>query len=156
MISQYNISPPLRDLIAYIERELGIEIILHRQPDVPPHGLLIDDFTYATGKNVIAFSSSQLGLLKDFVIAYNCYRLLFRGMAHRAGKYRLLSFNEDIASTAMQQIYLDTLKDENTRNIELWRKKQLLFYLYIMFHESLSDLPWSVLANIVISKNSRC
>ena len=152
MISQYNLSPPLRDLLAYTERELGIDIILHRQTDVPPQGLLIDDFTYDTGKNVIAFSSSQLGLLKDFVITQNCYRLLFRGMAHRAGKYRLLSFNEEGATTGMQQVYLDTLKDENTRNMELWRKRQLLFYLYMMFHESLSDLPWSILANIVIAK----
>ena len=67
-------------------------------------------------------------------------------------RYRVLSFTEETALRGANQIYLDTLKDEVTRNMEIWRKKQLIFYLYMLFHETLSDLPWSVLANILIAK----
>jgi len=150
-VASYNLSPELSEIISYTEEELGIEILLHRRTDVPAQGLLVDDYTYETGKNVIVFSSSQLGMLKDFTIAKQCLTLLFRGIASRNAKYRVLSFDYDPALTAARQIYLDTLKDENTRDMEIWRKKQLIFELYLLFHETLSELPQIILANVVIA-----
>jgi hypothetical protein len=152
MTYQYNLSPPLKALLEFTESALDTEILLSRRMDVPPHGLLVDDYTFATGKNIIAFPGSTLGMLKDFIIAKNCVHLLFRGMAAKKGQYRVLSFTQESAIRGADQIYLDTLKDENTRNMEIWRKKQLIFYLYMLFHETLSNLPWSVLANILIAK----
>lgn len=151
-MASYNLSPELRDLLDLAGEMLDTEIFLHRRTDVPTQGLLIDDYTFRTGKNVIAFSSSQLGTLKDFVIAKQCLILLARGIAAKNNRYRVLSFENSTALAGARQIYLDTLKDENTRKMEMWRKKQLIFELYLLFHETLSELPLTILANVVIAK----
>lgn len=151
MNQSYNLSPVLRTLIEFAERELQTEIVLHRRTDVPPQGLMIDDYTFGTGKNVIAFSSAQLGMLKDYTIARFCLQLLIKGMASKRQEYKVLSFSEDTAVTAAKQIYLDILKDECTRNLEVWRKKQLVFLLYVLLHETMSEIPLNLLANLVIS-----
>jgi len=46
------------------------------------------------------------------------------------------------------------LKDEKTRNLPVSQKKKLLYYLYMLVHESISDVPWEILSNVYISK--RC
>ena len=154
MTASHNSSPALDKLIRHIEDILDCEIFVHRETDAPPHGILLDTFSYTTNKNVIVFSSAQLGLLKDFVIAQNSVRILMRGMAHRRGNYRVLSYNAGMAGHGMNQIYLDTLKDEKTRGLLIWQKKKLMYYLYMLFHESISDVPWEILANVFIAK--RC
>lgn len=151
MITSYNLSPVLRELLEFTERTLGIEIQLVRRTDVPPQGLLIDEYTYGKEKNVIAFSSALLGTLKDYTICRNCIELLARGCAARRGNYRLLSFTRESALSGCRQIYLDILKDEGTRNIPVWRKKQLVFLLYMLFHEVFSEMPQRLLADLVIS-----
>lgn len=151
-MASYNLSPELCDLLDLAREMLDTEIFLHRRTDVPTQGLLIDDYTFRTGKNVIAFSSSQLGMLKDFVIAKQCLILLARGIAAKNNRYRVLSFENSTALAGARQIYLDTLKDENTRKMEMWRKKQLIFELFLLFHETLSELPLTILANVVIAK----
>jgi hypothetical protein len=147
-----NSSPVLHDLLDHAEEILGIEILVHRQTETPPYGLLLDEYTYDTNKNVIVFSNSQLGLLKDFVVAQNCIRLLMRGCASKKGNYKVLSLDTKTASDGMNQIYLDTLKDDKTRNLEVWQKKKLMYYLYMLFHESMLEVPWTVISNMYISR----
>jgi hypothetical protein len=43
----------------------------------------------------------------------------------------------------MNQIYIDTLKDEKTRSLDIGQKKKLIYYLYMLFHESFLDFPWT-------------
>jgi len=152
MNQEYNLSPVLRELLEFTEGTLGTEIQLVRRTDVPPHGVLIDDFTFGTGKHVIAFSSSQLGMLKDYTICRHCLELLAKGCAAKHNEFRVISFTGESALSACRQIYLDILKDEATRNIAVWRKKQLLFLLYMLFHEAFSELPLTLLANLVIAR----
>ncbi len=152
MTQSYNLSPVLRELLEFAETSLGTEIQLVRRTDVPPQGVLIDDFTFGTGKHVIAFSSSQLGMLKDYTICRHCLELLAKGCAAQHNEYRVISFSKDCALPACRQVYLDILKDEGTRNLAVWRKKQLVFLLYMLFHEAFSDLPLTLLANIVIAR----
>lgn len=152
MTTPRAISPALRELISHIEELLNTEVIIHREAEAPPYGLLIDIYSHNVNKNVIAYSNSQLGLLKDFVIAENCIRLLMRGISHKSGNYRILSYDSQSAAKGMYQIYLDTLKDEKTRELEIWQKKKMMYYLYMLFHESLIDLPGTILSNIYITK----
>ncbi|MCU0632710.1 MAG: hypothetical protein MUC66_07020 [Methanolinea sp.] len=152
MNQSYNLSPVLCELLEFAESTLGTEIQLVRRTDVPPQGVLIDDFTFGTGKHMIAFSSSQLGMLKDYTICRHCLELLAKGCAARSNEFRVISFATESARPACGQIYLDILKDEATRNIAVWRKKQLLFLLYMLFHEAFSELPLTLLANIVIAR----
>jgi len=154
MTTSHNSSPALDTLVSHIGDILGTEIVVHRETDAPAHGILLDTYSYDTNKNVIVFSSAQLGLLKDFVIAQNSVRLLLRGIAHRRGSYRVLSYDAGTAGIGMNQIYLDTLKDEKTRNLGVWQKKKLMYYLYMLFHESITDVPWEILSNVYIAK--RC
>ncbi len=154
MTASHNSSPALDKLVRHIEGILGCEILIHRQTDAPAHGILLDTYSYGTNTNVIVFSSSQLGLLKDFVIAQNSIRLLIRGIAHQRGSYRVLSYDPGMAGLGMNQIYLDTLKDEKTRNLPVSQKKKLMYYLYMLVHESISDVPWEILSNVYIAK--RC
>ncbi len=81
MTASHNSSPALDKLVRHIEEILESEIIVHREKDAPAHGILLDTYSYTTNKNVIVFSSAQLGLLKDFVIAQNSLRLLLRGIS---------------------------------------------------------------------------
>jgi hypothetical protein len=154
MTSSSSISPTVKELIDLVEGILGIEIIIHRESEAPPYGLLVDTYSFDVHKNVIVYSSSQLGLLKDFIIAHNCVKLLMKGVAHESGTYRLLSYDKDLATRGMHQIYLDILKDDKTRDLEIWQKKKLMYYLYMLFHESLLELPWSILSNVYITKKS--
>ncbi len=152
MIQSYNLSPVLRELLEWTESMLGIEIQLSRRTDVPPQGLLIDEFTYGTGKNVIAFSSALLGTLKDYTICRNCIELLIRGCAAKRGDLRVLSFSKESTLAGCRQIYLDILKDESTRNLPVYQKKQLVFLLFMLLHEVFSEMPQKLLADLVISQ----
>jgi len=153
MTQRIALSPQLRTLIEYTESSLGIEIILHRHADAPPSGILLDTYTYQTEKDVIAYSASLIGLLKDFVIALNVVRLLLRGTASKAGKYRVLSYEPEGVARGMGQIYLDILKDERTRSLPLVQKQRLPFYLYKLFHETLSDIPLEVMGHAFLATN---
>jgi hypothetical protein len=145
-------SPAVRDLISHVEELLGIEIIIHREAEAPPQGLLVDTYSFDVSKNVIVYSNSQIGLLKDYIIAQNCLKLLMRGTSHNLKNYRTLSYDSRSAATGMNQIYLDTLKDDKTRSLDIGQKKKLMYYLYMLFHESLIDLPWTILGNVYITK----
>jgi hypothetical protein len=150
--SQYNLSDELNNLLAHVETVLGTGIILRRQDNVPEQGVLIDDYTFGSGKNMIIFSSSDLGLLKDYSIAKNCLVLLYKGVAAQKGSYQVLSFDKTSAVLGMKQIYLDILKDETTRGLEISAKKKVICSLYHLFRNTVSEIPWSILANINISK----
>ena len=152
MSSHYNLSDDLTGLIAHVETVLGTGIILRRQDDVPEQGILIDDYTFGSGKNMIIFSSSDLGLLKDYSIAKNCLILLYKGVAAQKGTYQVLSFDKATAISGMKQIYFDILKDENTRGLEISEKKEMISSLYQLFRNTISEIPWSILANLNISK----
>ena len=151
MNQSYNLSPVLRELLEKTESMLGTEVQLVRRPDVPPEGLLVDEYMYGTGKNVIAFSSALLGTLKDYTICRNCIELLARGCAARRGNLKVLSFSKESALAGCRQIYLDILKDEATRNLPVSQKKQLVFLLFMLLHEVFSDMPQRLLADLVIS-----
>lgn len=151
MIQSYNLSPVLRELLEMTESMLGIELQLVRRTDVPPQGLLIDEFTYGTGKNIIAFSSALLGTLKDYTICRNCIELLARGCAARRGNHKVLSFSKESTLEGCRQIYLDILKDEGTRNLPVWQKKQLVPLLFMLLQEVFSEMPLKMLADLVIS-----
>ncbi|HTY14557.1 MAG TPA: hypothetical protein VMC42_02515 [Methanoregulaceae archaeon] len=145
-------SQAVQDLISHVEELLDIEILIHREAEAPAQGLLVDTYSFDVTKNVIVYSNSQLGLLKDYIIAENCLKLLMRGASHKMNRYRTLSYDVRSAATGMNQIYLDTLKDDKTRNLDIGQKKKLMYYLYMLFHESLIDLPWSILGNLYITK----
>ena len=151
-MSTYTLSEDLNSLIAHVEKVLGTGIILRRQDNVPEQGVLIDDYTFGSGKNMIIFSSGDLGLLKDYSIAKNCLVLLYKGVAAQKGTYQVLSFDRDTAVIGMKQIYLDILKDEATRGLDIAEKKKVICSLYHLFRNTVSDIPWSILANINISK----
>jgi hypothetical protein len=91
-------------------------------------------------------------MLKDFVIALNAVRLLLIGTAVKNNAYRVLSFTPESATHGMEQIYLDVLKDEKRPHMEFWIKKKLFFYLYMLFHGTITELPWMLISNIVLSK----
>jgi len=145
-------SPAVQDLISHVEELLDIEILIHREAEAPAQGLLVDTFSFDVTKNVIVYSNSQLGLLKDYIIAENCMKLLMRGASHSVNRYRTLSYDIPSAVTGMNQIYLDTLKDDKTRTLDIAQKKKLMYYLYMLFHESLLDIPWTVLGNQYITR----
>lgn len=152
MQDRYEISSSLKDLIEHAETILESEIHLQRQPNCPPKGMVLDKYSFDSPRNVLVFSPQQIGMLKDFVIGHNCARMLFKGAAYKQGKFQVLSFDESCATLGMEQIYLDILKDEKTRHLDLSMKKKLMFYLYLLFHETVTEIPWSILANIIISK----
>lgn len=152
---KYELSGGARDFIREVEERIGTEVNLHRQPDAPHRGLLIDKYSHPTERNVILFSSEQLGLLKDFVIVQNCTKLAIRGIASNAGKYRMLSYGEECGVTGMEQVYLDILKDTKTRELDFDMKKKMIFYIYLLFHETISDIPWDILGHIQIAHQCR-
>jgi hypothetical protein len=75
-----------------------------------------------------------------------------RGASHKLNNYRILSYDSQSAAKGMYQIYLDTLKDDKTRVLDIRQKKKLMYYLYMLFHESLIDLPWAILCNVYITR----
>ena len=145
------LSPQLQNLIRFTEESLDTEIVLHRQPDCPPCGILVDRYTYETEKNVIVYPAAFLGLLKDFVIALNVTRLLIRGTAYQNGHYKVLTYDPEGVALGMEQIYLDLLKDEHTRLLSLFQKKKIPFYLYKLFHDTLSEIPWGILSHTFLA-----
>jgi hypothetical protein len=151
MTQRSALSPQLLNLIRFTEESLDTEIVLHRQPDCPPCGILVDTYTYETEKNVIVYPAAFLGLLKDFVIALNVTRLLIRGTAYQTGHYEVLSYEPEGVALGMGQIYLDLLKDEHTRLLSLFQKKKIPFYLYKLFHDTLSEIPWGILSHTFLA-----
>jgi hypothetical protein len=152
MENKYEISSSLQSLLDHIEEQLDTKIHLQRKQDAPKKGLLLDQYSFQSGRNVIVFNNQQIGMLKDFVIGQNAIKLLLKGIAAKKSGYRVLSFDGKSATLGMEQIYLDVLKDEKTRHLDFWIKKKLMFYLYMLFHETLCELPWALIANIVVSK----
>jgi len=152
MENKYEISSSLQSLLDHTEEQLDTKIHLQRKQDAPKKGLLLDQYSFQSGRNVIVFNNQQIGMLKDFVIAQNAIKLLLKGVAAKTSGYRVLSFDAKSATLGMEQIYLDVLKDEKTRHLDFWIKKKLMFYLYMLFHETLCELPWTLMANIVVSK----
>ena len=152
MGNKYEISSSLQSLLDHIEEQLGTTIHLSRKQETPRKGVLIDQYDFHSSRNVIVFSNQQIGMLKDFVIAQNAIRLLLKGIATKNNDYKVLSFDAKSATAGMEQIYLDVLKDEKTRHLDFWIKKKLMFYLYMLFHESIIELPWTLLSNVVVAK----
>ncbi len=152
MENKYEISSSLQSLLDHVEDQLNTKIYLQRKGEAPKKGLLLDQYSFQSGRNVIVFNNQQIGMLKDFVIAQNAIKLLLKGIAAQGAGYRVLSFDGKSATLGMEQIYLDVLKDEKTRHLDFWIKKKLMFYLYMLFHETLCELPWTLMANIVVSK----
>ena len=152
MENKYEISSSLQSLLDHVEDVLDIQINLNRKQDAPRKGLLLDGYMNKGERTVIVFSNQQIGMLKDFVIAQNAIRLLLKGIAIKNNAYRVLTFTPESATHGMGQIYLDILKDEKTRNMEFWIKKKLMFHLYILFYEAITDVPWMLLSNIFVSK----
>lgn len=146
-----SLSPQLQELVEYAEGRLGTEIILSRQADCPPCGILVDRFTYRTTKDVIAYPSNLLGILKECVIAPHVVRLLVRGDAYRSGRYQVLSYETGCGAIGVRQIYLDMLKDDQTRALPLAQKRKLSFYIYRLFHDTLSEIPWWILTHSFVS-----
>ncbi|MBN1165808.1 MAG: hypothetical protein JXA44_01610 [Methanospirillaceae archaeon] len=152
MENRYEISSSLQSLLDHVEEQLAITIHLQRKPEAPRKGILLDSYSFDTTRNVIAFSNQQIGMLKDFVIGQNAIRLLLKGIGHKNNVFQVLSFTEESVTSGMEQIYLDVLKDEKTRHMEFWMKKKLMFYLYMLFFETLIELPGFLFSNIVISR----
>ncbi len=146
------VSPALQGLLKHAEELLGTEILLRRLPDAPDGGLLLDPYSYDCSHPIIVSPARQLGLLKDVAIAENCILLLMKGAAHARGEYRVLSFDAGSVQRGMEQIYLDTLKDTQTRSLGIARKKKLIFYLYMLFFEALTEIPLRILANIYMAR----
>ena len=150
---KYELSSFLKELIVHVEEILETEINILRMPDVPLRGILLDIYSSEKNtKNTIIFSSQQLGMIKDYVIALNCIRLLLKGVAYKNGTYKVLSFDQEMATGGMEQIYLDILKDTTTRILDLEMKKKMMFYIYLLFYETIIDLPFDILANLIIAK----
>jgi hypothetical protein len=63
----------------------------------------------------------------------------------------VLSYEPDGIAIGMEQIYLDLLKDARTRELSLSRKKKIPFYLYKLFHDTLSEIPWGILSHTFLA-----
>jgi hypothetical protein len=148
-----HISKDVKNLLARTEETLGIEISVLRSPEAPPGGLLIDSFSFETDKNVIIVPPARIGLFKDLLIALHGISLLIKGAAAEKGDLRVLSYDEESLFRGVSQIYLDTLKDETTRSIPVDRKRKINFYLYMLLHETLTELPWMILSHAYLSRN---
>jgi hypothetical protein len=147
-----HISTDIKRLLAHAEQSLGIDISVLRSAEAPPNGLLIDSFSFQTDRNVIIIPPTRIGLLKDLLIAIHCVVLLIKGAAAERGDYRVLSYDEESAFRGVRQIYLDLLKDATTRGMQLDRKRKVNFYLYMLFHETLEELPWKILSHAWIAR----
>jgi hypothetical protein len=147
-----HISTDVKRLLAQTEKHLGIEISVLQSVEAPPDGLLIDSFSFDTDRNVIIIPPTRIGLLKDLLIALHCISLSIRGAATGRGGYRVLSYDEESAFRGVRQIYLDMLKDETTRGMRLDRKRKINFYLYMLLHETLEELPWKILSHAYITR----
>lgn len=147
-----HLSPAVKNLVEQAEDLLGTEISLLRRNDAPPAGLLIDSFSFPTEKNIIVLPTTRIGLLRDLLVGIHCVSLLLKGSAERKGEFRVLSHDEESAFRGVRQIYLDILKDERTRTMGIHRKRKISFYLFMLFFETLSELPWKILSHLYISR----
>jgi hypothetical protein len=152
MTADYHLSAPVRCLLQSAEDLLETEIILKRQRDVPRTGYLVDEYLFGNDRNIILFPDDALGTLKDLIIAKHTIRLLLHGITCRDGQGKVLTFDASSAIRGMEQIYLDSLKDEQTRGLPLPGKKEIIPDLFFMFHEKLMELPWLITAHIIISR----
>jgi hypothetical protein len=149
MIGTVPIAKPVRKFVYHAEELLGTEIVIARDREAPLAGTLIDKFTYPVENDYIVFPAHYVGLIKDFIIAKQVMTLLIRGAAAKRGEYRVLSFTEDTVYNGLKQIYLDALKDEAKKEKKLPVNKliEMLFLLYLQFHEDLNELPWNPVVN---------
>jgi hypothetical protein len=153
-MTEYHLSGPVRSLIHQAENLLETKIVLKRHRDAPRTGYLLDTFLLGSDRNIIIFPDDNMGTLKDFIIAKHILKLVMQGTAYRGGGGKVLMFDVPSAVRGMNQIYLDSLKDEKTRNLSVQEKKEIISDLFLLFHERLMDLPWVITAHILISK--RC
>jgi hypothetical protein len=91
-----------------------------------------------------------MGILKDLIIARKVTALYLKGMAAKRNELQVLSFDDASVTRGVSQIYLDTLKDGETRAMPPLKKRKLSFYLYLLVHENLSEVPLEILADIYI------
>ncbi|MDH7593605.1 MAG: hypothetical protein QHG99_04520 [Methanomicrobiales archaeon] len=148
-----HISRPIRRLIEETERIVASELIIHRERECPISGLLLDVYSYDLDHNVIVYPASYLGLLKDLVIAWNCAKLLLRGVVHGTGDLKVLSYSKETAITGGDQIYLDILKDSMTKSLDINRKKKIIPLIFHLFHEGISELPLGIVSHIFLARN---
>lgn len=148
-----HISAPVKELIDETERMLTSELIIQRDRECPTSGMLLDSYSYRVHSNIIVYPASYLGLLKDLVIAWNCAKLLFMGLAHRHGDLKILSYSPETAMAAAEQIYLDILKDDRTRSLEMKRKKKLIPFIFQILYGGLSEIPSGIVAHMFIAGN---
>jgi len=143
------IAKPVRKFVFHAEEILDTQIVITRDKDAPLAGSLIDKFTYPVENDYIVFPAHYIGLIKDFIIAKQVMTLLVKGAAAKRKEYRVLSFNEDCVYNGLRQIYLDALKDEAKKEKKLPVNKliEMLFILYLQFHEDLNELPWNPVTN---------
>jgi hypothetical protein len=149
MIGNVPVAKPVRKFIYHAEELLGTEIVIARDREAPLAGTLIDRYTYSVENDYIVFPAHYVGLLKDFIIAKQVLCLLIKGAAAKKSDYRICSFTEESVFTGMRQIYLDALKDEAKKEKKLPVRKliDMLFLLYLHFHEDMNDLPWNPVLN---------
>jgi len=149
MIGTVPIAKPVRKFVNHAEELLGTEIVIARDREAPLAGTLVDKFTYPVENDYIVFPAHYVGLIKDFIIAKQPFTLLVKGAAAKKGEYRVLSFTEDSVYNGLRQIYFDALKDEAKKEKKLPVNKliEMLFLLYLHFHEDLNDLPWNPVIN---------
>jgi len=149
MIGTVPIAKPVRKFVNHAEELLGTEIVIARDREAPLAGTLVDKFTYPVENDYIVFPAHYVGLIKDFIIAKQTFTLLVKGAAAKKGEYRVLSFTEDSVYNGLRQIYFDALKDEAKKEKKLPVNKliEMLFLLYLHFHEDLNDLPWNPVIN---------
>lgn len=152
MNAEYSLSEPVRCLLQEAEGLLETSIIVKRQRDVPRTGYLVDEYLLGSDRNIILFPEDTLGTLKDFIIAKHTIRLLLLGITGRNGTGRVLAFDASSATRGMEQIYLDSLRDEQTRGLSLPEKKEIIPEMYFLFHQKLMDIPLVIAAHILISR----
>ncbi|KUG14207.1 hypothetical protein ASZ90_016154 [hydrocarbon metagenome] len=152
MTTTYAISEPLRGLLHHAQGILGTDIVLKRQRNVPLTGLLLDTYLAGNERNIIFFPEDALGTLKDFIIAKETIRLLLMGAACGSERGKVLSYDVASAKRGMEQIYRDSLKDEQTRTIPLAEKKEIIPGIFFLFHERLIELPRLITAQVLVSR----
>jgi hypothetical protein len=152
-MTDYPLSDELRTLHRQAEDFLGTEIVLKRMSEAPKGGYLLDTYLSGNDRNIIIFPEDTLGTLKDFIIAKHLLKLVIRESAYRDDQGKVLVFNDSSAIRGMNQIYLDSLKDDRTRSLSVEDKKTIIPDLYLLFHERLMDLPWAIAAHILLSKH---
>ncbi|MDD1699737.1 MAG: hypothetical protein LUQ04_02970 [Methanoregula sp.] len=149
MKTEIPLSKPIRQFIRVTETLLDTEISLLRNPEADPNGTLVDVYTYNIDKNVILFPVHYMGLLKDFIIARHCIRLLIKGAAVKKSRYLVCSYTKNSMYKGIHQIYIDALKDEakKERKLPVIKLIRMLNILYTSFNDDINELPWNPITN---------